>query len=719
MQIKGKYERKIFRSEDTGFTVGIIKVTESSEKIEEKLTFTGYFPDIIEGELYNMTGEIVEHNKYGLQLSVKQYEKEKLESSEKLIQYLSSDMFPGIGKRIAKKLVDHYGMEVLEKIIEDKNNLLFLKIPQTKIDTLYDNIIKYEVSHNIILFLTDLGFNTKEALKIYNSYGVNTPLYLESNIYALIDDVDDISFLKIDKLREKFNITKTDTSRILAGIIYSMKNFTFQTGDTYLRNYQIKSISEETLDIEINDIDEYLNELEVEGKIIIEEEKYYLFEYYDAESYITEFIHNSLKLKKYKYSNFNILIENIESEANIKYNGDQLTAIKMGIENNFSIITGGPGVGKTTIIKAIVEIYRKDIYQNFILLAPTGRASKRLSESTNTTAMTIHRFLKWNKETDEFMMNENNKSDVKLVIIDEASMVDVILFSNLLKALKPNTRVIVVGDYFQLPSVSPGQVLKDLIESEIIPSCKLELLYRQKETSTIPYLADNIKKGNTDEVFYESDDYEFITNEPSNIIESVISVVKQLIKEGNSYFDFQVMAPIYKGPNGIDMLNKVLQDVCNPKTAKFELKYFDRIYRIGDKVIQLTNVFDESIFNGDIGIIKDVISGNISDSGKDEIHVEYDGLLVRYLPSDFNMIKHAYAISIHKSQGSEFKTVVIPICPSYRRMLYRKLIYTGITRAKTKLYLIGVKDGLLYSIKNNSESLRNSGLKTRLIEFDN
>ena len=376
---------------------------------------------------------------------------------------------------------------------------------------------------------------------------------------------------------------------------------------------------------------------------------------------------------------------------------------------------------KTTIIKAIAEVYQNinkldydALTEDLILLAPTGRASKRMSESTGLPAYTIHRFLKWNKDSSEFMINESNKSNAKMVIVDEASMIDVNLFYSLLKGLKSNVKMILVGDFNQLPSVGPGNILKDLIMSDCVPIVHLDLLYRQDENSYINTLALEIKDNEVTDSFLNTySDYTFLKCSSQYIKKNLKKLCKQVLEKGYDYKRVQLLAPMYKGENGIDLLNKELQDVFNPpSSSKRELKYGDVIYREGDKILQLVNMPDENIYNGDIGVIKYIKYGNTSKSGKSEMYVDFDGNVVRFSPKDFSAIKHGFIISIHKSQGSEFEVVIMPVDGAYRRMLYKKLIYTGITRAKRKLIIIGEPDAFLKSIYNNNEYLR----KTKLLD---
>jgi len=337
-----------------------------------------------------------------------------------------------------------------------------------------------------------------------------------------------------------------------------------------------------------------------------------------------------------------------------------------------------------------------------------------MSESTHLPAMTIHRFLKWNKETGEFGVNEYNKDYSHLIIIDEVSMIDINLFHNLLKGLTNNIKLILVGDYNQLPSVGPGNVLKELIDSEIIDTVHLDLLYRQDENSYINTLALEIKNNDLNENYLEKkSDYNFLICNQESLKSNLKKICSQVIDKGYDYKRLQLMAPTYHGENGIDNLNKELQSIFNPADEnKKELNLGDITYRENDKILQLVNMPDENIYNGDIGVIKDIVYSNKSKSGKNEIHIDFDGNLVSFTPKDFNKFKHGYIISIHKSQGSEFEMVIMPICNSYKRMLYRKLIYTGITRAKKKLILLGDPNAFKFSVTNNIEYIR----KTSLLE---
>lgn len=728
--IKGVFKKTIYKS-DRGYIIGLFKVKDTNSEelkdyINKSLTFTGYFHELNEEEKYTFYGEGVEHPKYGFQFSVTEYEKSKPEDKEGLVEFLSSDLFPGIGEKMAESIVDVLGLDALNKILEDQAVLnLVPKLTSKKMELIYNNLLKYNESSAIIIYLTELGFSMKDAMNIYNFYKKITKDIIESNIYSILDNIEEIAFTKVDEIAIKEGINLDDKNRVKATIIYIMKNLIYSNGDTYLEYGDIIKNVELYLKIELNTsyFDDCLFELEKDNKIIKYNEHYYLSSIWKSEDYVANKIVKLSLMEPKNYPKLDNKLLNLEKELNIVYNDKQKEAIKKALTNSISIITGGPGTGKTTIIKAIVELYtelNKLSYENAMkeiaLLAPTGRASKRMTESTNLQASTIHRFLKWNKETNKFAVDEFNPDKSKFIIIDEMSMLDISLLDSLFKGLTNNIQVVLVGDYNQLPSVGPGQVLKDLIESEVIDTVHLDLLYRQDENSYINTLAIEIKNNDLAETFMETkSDYTFLECSSSMIKESLKKICKQIIDKGYDYKKLQLMAPMYHGENGIDNLNKELQNIFNPSSNdKDELIVGDVTFRENDKILQLVNMPEENVFNGDIGIIKRIVYSNISKSKKNEIHVDFDGNIVKYTPKDFNKFKHGYIISIHKSQGSEFDIVVLPVCNNYRRMLYRKLIYTAVTRAKRKLIIIGEPQAFVYAVNNDNEYIRKTSLLDRI-----
>ena len=721
--IKGNYRKSIYKS-DKGYVIGLFKVRETNDDslkdyINSTITFTGYFYDLNEDDTFTFYGEGVNHSRYGFQFQVSSYEKVKPTDKDGIVEFLTSDLFPGIGEKIARSIVDVLGEDALDRILKEPECLnLVPRLTQKKADKIVSILKKYEESHQIIVYLGELGFNMKEALVIYNRYGAFTINTLEKNVFDIVFDLEEIPFKKVDEASKYYDIDSFDDRRLEAIVFNSIKKATYHSGDCYFDISAIIHHVKYYFDVLIDEekILDILKKLEEMDKVYIDGEDYYLRDIWVAEDFIVNCTYN-MASKNHKKKDIFPLLENMEKEYGISYNDEQKEAISRAMYNDFLIITGGPGTGKTTIIKAIAEVYQNinkldydSLTEELVLLAPTGRASKRMSESTGLPAYTIHRFLKWNKDSSEFMINEHNKSNAKLVIVDEASMIDVYLFYSLLKGLKSNVKMILVGDYNQLPSVGPGNILRDLIISDCVPIVNLSLLYRQDEDSYINTLALEIKDNEVSDSFLNTySDYTFLKCSSQYIKKNLKKICKQIIDKGYDYKRFQVLAPMYKGENGIDLLNRELQSVFNPfSKTKREVRYGDVIYREGDKILQLVNMPDENIYNGDIGVIKYIKQTN----GKSELFIDFDGNLVKYTPKDFSSIKHGYIISIHKSQGSEFEIVMIPFDSAYKRMLYKKLVYTGITRAKKKLIIIGDPDAFFKSVHNNSEYKR----KTKLLD---
>jgi exodeoxyribonuclease V alpha subunit len=720
IQLKGKFRRTIFKSSDN-YVIGLFKVREIDKEYEEYLnktiTFTGYFYDLNENDEYILDGKFVNHPRYGIQFNVTSYERIKPQDKDTLVAFLASGLFKGIGPKTALKIVETLGDDCVNLILEDYNNLL--KVPGLTEKTatrIYNSLLNYEKNHMIMAYLFELGFNNKDALAIYNIYRDRTKEIIEDNAYQLIDDIEGINFMKVDQLRTKLGILANDIRRIKAAIIYIICEICNTIGHTYLFEEEIIDhvfkCLKTNIDTEI--IREGIELLIKEHKIVIVGKRYYLRQLYDAELNVAHFL-IKLNNKENDINNLDSQIKKVASHFDLTYNDRQQEAMRQSMKHNLLIITGGPGTGKTTVIKGIVTLYQQimnlsydQLVDQMVLLAPTGRAAKRISEATMLPASTIHRFLKWNKETNSFGINEYNKAEVKLVIVDEVSMIDIFLMDNLIKGLTNNVKLILVGDANQLPSMGAGQVLKDLIDSDVLNVVHLKQLYRQAESSTIIPLAHDINNGETNFDYLNNDsDCQLIESLAVNVIDNIKLICEQKLKEGLNYRQLQVLAPVYHGENGIDNLNKTLQTIINPQSlSKKELLVGDIIYREQDKILQLVNQIDDNVFNGDIGIIEKIIDDN-----NKEMYVNFDGNIVKYVASDFINIKHGYAISIHKSQGSEFDIVIMPIVNKYNRMLYRKLIYTGVTRAKHELFMVGEKDAFIRGILNNETNIRRTTLK--------
>ena len=720
-EIKGKLSKIIFHNNQNGYTVGLLKVKESDidDLVNKTVTFTGNLPDLNEIDTYIMTGNLTNHEKYGSQFQVKSINRIMPQETDAMIDILSSNLFKGIGKKTAEKLVSVFKEKTFDVILNDTGNLLLIPgISEKQAKTLKEALKQYQGSYEDILMLNKLGFSTSESMKIYHYYKDKLNEVLDGNLYNIYYDIDEISFPRVDSIFVA-KYEKDSPSRVAGAIIYIIKTLSMTYGHTYFSKEEVNSYLFRVLKVEVSEkvVADAYNSLLVDERIVIKDDRLYLWEMYEAETLIARRLRLLAHEDKIKYKNLDTKIKEIETHYGIVYTDEQLDAIKLAITRKVAIITGGPGTGKTTILKGILDLYKVlsssdkiRLNEQIALLAPTGRASKRMSEVTNFEASTIHRFLKWNKDTNRFQINEYNKSSVSFVIIDEASMIDTMLLANLLKGLKSSCHIIFVGDANQLPSVAAGDVLNDMIESKELPVYALKNWHRQGTDSKIIPFAHRINEGILDrELLNSGSDLEFIPCKDNEIIE----VIGNVCKDYNSY-DLQVLAPIYKNRNGIYAINDHLQKLWNPKSpSKKEIEGNEGIYREKDKVIQLSNMKDESVFNGDIGIID-----RIKLLGNKELYIDYDGNLVKYTKSMLQNFTLGYAISIHKSQGSEFDTVLIPFTFDYRKMLYRKLIYTGVTRCKKKLILVGDINALEQAIRNNQEQKRRTSLKNKSRKID-
>lgn len=721
--IKGNYRRSIYQNSQ-GYNIGLFKVMDTDDKkladyIDHIITFTGYFHELNDMDTYLFYGKLVTHPKYGEQFQVDNYERCKPEEKDSIIEFLTSGLFKGIGEKKAKAIVDVLGKDTLKIILENPDNLILIPgVTKKNIEVLHTKLQEYESSYETILILTELGFSTKDAMIVYNFYKNKTKNIIDTNIYQIIEDIYNMTFKKIDAIALKSGLEKDAPIRVEASIIYIMNELSNAYGHSYYFKEEIASYLQRVLGVNITE-ELFLRSLEnLEKNLLIvkREDRYYLKEMYESETLITKRFRMLSREEDIVIKDIDSKIKELENLFGITYNEQQFLAIKNSLLKQFLIITGGPGTGKTTIMKGVTELYRtvnklsyEQLQEKIALLAPTGRAAKRMSESTLLRASTIHRFLKWQKETNKFQVNEYNKSRVEFVIIDEASMIDTYLMASLLKGISANCKILLVGDDHQLPSVGPGQVLHDLIESNSLQKVELTELYRQGKDSNILTLAYDIRQGEVnEEVFNVGDDLTFIKATPDQVVDNVLEITDTY--QDLSYKEFQILCPMYKTIAGIDEINRHVQNKVNPKTKnKKELQYGDVIFRENDKVLQLTNMPDENVYNGDIGIIKE-----IKTAPKKEIIIDFDGNIVKYTPSNFNNFRLAYAISIHKAQGSEFDVVIIPIVRNFNKMLYRKLIYTGITRSKKKLYLIGDINALKYAVSNNNSDIRRTSIKDYL-----
>ena len=719
--IKGTISKIIYRNNSNGYTVGLIKIKESDEEVGKIETFTGVLPEFNEKTIYQLNGTFTTHNKYGYQFQVDSFEIVLPEKKDELVDFLSSDLFP-IGEKTAKKIVGSFGEDTIDVILNNKEKLL--EIPRLGIERInkINNILKeYQSTSNIVLELNRMGFNTKDSLMLLNKYKDKVIRIIDNNIYDLIDNIN-LNFKEIDTIAINNKYDLYDERRVEALIIYLLNEITFEQGDTYSFFQEIyNSIIKYLPDLKSEDLEYYLPKLSKQKRVVIKKEKYYLKELYDAEEYIADRIYRLNNMERRKLPKLKEKIKELEQKIGITYDESQKNAIITSLNNNFTITTGGPGTGKTTIIKGIIRMLVDTCHispQNIALLAPTGRASRKLMEVCNIPAYTIHKYLGWDKDNNTFSHNEINVCKEEYIIVDEASMIDTMLMFSLLKGTRLDSKFIFIGDYYQLPSVSQGQVLKDMIDSEVLDVIKLNNLYRQKDGNYIIDLAHEIKnKELSDNFLTKKEDYNFIEVDNDYVLTSIKDIILKALEKGYREKDIQVLAPMYKSQNGIDNLNKMLQEIFNPKSNdKNELTVGNKTYREGDKVLELVNDSDNSISNGDLGYIINITNKEKNGNKKNEIIVDFDGNIVSFSPDKFINITHGYAISVHKSQGGEFNMVIIPFVNSFKRMLYNKLIYTAVTRAKSKLILIGSREAFIYGVNNDYVNNRKTTLKEMLIK---
>ena len=719
--IKGTISKIIYRNNSNGYTVGLIKIKESDEEVGKIETFTGVLPEFNEKTIYQLNGTFTTHNKYGYQFQVDSFEIVLPEKKDELVDFLSSDLFP-IGEKTAKKIVGSFGEDTIDVILNNKEKLL--EIPRLGIERInkINNILKeYQSTSNIVLELNRMGFNTKDSLMLLNKYKDKVIRIIDNNIYDLIDNIN-LNFKEIDTIAINNKYDLYDERRVEALIIYLLNEITFEQGDTYSFFQEIyNSIIKYLPDLKSEDLEYYLLKLSKQKRVVIKKEKYYLKELYDAEEYIADRIYRLNNMERRKLPKLKEKIKELEQKIGITYDESQKNAIITSLNNNFTITTGGPGTGKTTIIKGIIRMLVDTCHispQNIALLAPTGRASRKLMEVCNIPAYTIHKYLGWDKDNNTFSHNEINVCKEEYIIVDEASMIDTMLMFSLLKGTRLDSKFIFIGDYYQLPSVSQGQVLKDMIDSEVLDVIKLNNLYRQKDGNYIIDLAHEIKnKELSDNFLTKKEDYNFIEVDNDYVLTSIKDIILKALEKGYREKDIQVLAPMYKSQNGIDNLNKMLQEIFNPKSNdKNELTVGNKTYREGDKVLELVNDSDNSISNGDLGYIINITNKEKNGNKKNEIIVDFDGNIVSFSPDKFINITHGYAISVHKSQGGEFNMVIIPFVNSFKRMLYNKLIYTAVTRAKSKLILIGSREAFIYGVNNDYVNNRKTTLKEMLIK---
>ncbi|RLL48000.1 ATP-dependent RecD-like DNA helicase [Oceanobacillus piezotolerans] len=735
--IKGQLLRMIYQNEAEHFSIAKIKVQDTTEDFKEKeVVIKGYFSALQEQTTYYFYGTFEKHVKFGLQYTVHAYKTFIPSTKDGLISYLSSELFYGIGKKTAKKVVNHLGESAISKILNQPDCLD--DIPGLKKETkqqLVKSLQENQGFENVVVHLAKYSIGLKMAQKIYKVYQDSALEVLEEDPYQYVFEIEGFGFQTADEIAKQKGLSVSHPNRIGAGCVFVLQK-TIQDGHVFLPIdecvHQVLNLLNARQELTESSILEILESLNQEKQLILKEGRVYLPSLYYAEdgfsSRLKKILQNEVD-EKTSLAELMKIIGVIEEEETLSYGKEQFNAINKAIDSKVLILTGGPGTGKTTVIKGILKAYGAihslsldpNDYKNktefpFILTAPTGRAAKRLSESTQLPAVTIHRLLGWNGN--EFDKDEHEQLQGKYIIVDEFSMVDIWLANHLFKAIPDDMQVLLVGDEDQLPSVGPGQVLSDLLSSELIPSVTLNEVYRQKEGSKIIQLAHDIKNNNcTPNSLSKDKDFSFISCSESQMIGCITQIVNRAYEKGIDLNDIQVLAPMYRSQTGITMINKELQLLINPKTKRRrEVKVHDVIYRVGDRVIQLVNQPEDGVYNGDIGEIVAIFRENENTENEEQIVISFDEREVVYVRKEYDNFMHAYCISIHKSQGSEFPIVILPVVSSYHRMLRKNLLYTAITRSKESLIICGETNAFFRGIQTIDTNNRFTSLKEHLQE---
>ncbi|WP_346878045.1 ATP-dependent RecD-like DNA helicase [Clostridium sp. UBA7791] len=729
--IEGIVETIVFRNDDNGYTICKLRCD------KEVVTIVGTIPFINESQEYSVQGEWTVHPKFGKQFKIESIHEIIPTTTSGIEKYLASGVIEGIGKVTAKKIVEFFGEDTIK--ILDSNIEKLEEIPgigKKRINTIMKSYLEQRVTKDIIIFFQSYGITVNMAMKIYKKFGVNCINIVKDNPYILTEYISGIGFRTADSIAKSLGIEKDSLFRIKSGVIYIINEFC-AIGNTFIPMDRLRDKGMKLLEIDSEKFDEGVYELIIDGKIKVEVvdniDAVYNMSYLYLEMSVTRKIVELATTNYDKLSlNVNEKINDFESKVNIKLANSQKEAIEGAFFNGIEVITGGPGTGKTTIINCIVSIF-ESLGLKVFMAAPTGRAAKRMAEATGREAKTIHRLLEigsYSEEEVDEIENETSAIECDVLIVDEASMVDISLMNALLKAMQVGTRLIIVGDVDQLPSVGPGNVLRDIIESDAVKVVRLNEIFRQGQESMIVQNAHLINEGKMPILNTKNSDFYLERAADSEVmLEKIIGLVKTRLPKFNvewdSVRDIQVLSPMRKGIMGIDNLNIQLQQVLNPKSEdKDEVEIKDMIFRVGDKVMQIKNNYTlkwsknnsseegKGVFNGDVGYITEI------SEDEDKITVCFeDDKIVEYEESDLDEITLAYAVTIHKSQGSEFPVVIMPMFMGPPLLMNRNLLYTGITRAKKLVVLVGNSKVVEFMKDNNRSFERYSGLKWRIREI--
>ena len=736
-ELKGFVDHVIYRNAENGYTVMVL----DSDGME--ITCVGNFQSISEGENLKMQGEYITHVTYGEQFKMISYEVTTPEDAEAMRRYLASGAVKGIGQALADRIVKKFKADTFRIMEEEPERLAEIKgISLNKAMEIAEQMTERKDLRDAMVFLAKYGINNQLAVKVYNQYGPTLYKIIQENPYRLADDISGVGFKIADEIATRVGINTDSDFRIQSGIIYTLSLAAGQ-GHTYLPKDRLVNEAADILQIDVADIEPHIMNLAIDKKLVLKDDNVYARVYYHMEEMSAGMLLSIDEFYPESESRILTSIAHIEKEENLELDDMQRRAVMEAATHGVFVLTGGPGTGKTTTIKAIIKYFENEGCEIY-LAAPTGRAAKRMSEATGYEARTIHRMLEVKSGSEEdddpaknakrsmFERNETNPLETDVVIIDEMSMVDMPLFYALLKAVADKTRLILVGDSNQLPSVGPGNVLRDIINSECFSTVCLNKIFRQASESDIVVNAHHINQGEHVDTEKKSEDFFLMKRYEAD---RIISVAIQLIQKnlppyvGAKSFDIQVLTPTRKGNLGVERLNTILQQYLNPADeGKKEIEYGNRIFREGDKVMQIKNNYQLEweiqgkygiptdkglgVFNGDMGIVKEI------NTYMHTLTVCFDdGHVVEYSVKALDELELAYAITIHKSQGSEYPAVIIPLLPGPRMLMNRNLLYTAVTRAKKCVVIVGDDGTFNEMIENNIEQKRFSGFCNRIKEI--
>jgi len=716
--LKGSIDSIVYYNPNNGYTVCRFSLEEA-----ETITVVGHFPPLSSGEMLKISGKWEINPRFGKQFHVDNYIPVLPSSVKGVEKFLSSGMISGVGPVIAQRIIQRFGEKTMEVLSDYPDKLREVEgIAEKKLEQIKESWIQHEDIRELIIFLQEHNVSTTLAAKLYKEYGKRAFHIIKTNPYQVSHDIWGIGFKTADSMALKLGMESNSPERIKAYIHYLLEKSS-ENGHVFERRSELLKSCGKDLQIEKDDFLNALVSLEKQKLVVIEEIDQdcavYLPFFHEAEEEVAHSLKRLISYPVLKPSlNLEKEIKQIENESRIDFTYEQKRAIKQCLSKKILVITGGPGTGKTTIVQAIVRIF-KMWQKKIILAAPTGRAAKRLSESTGKHAKTIHRTLEYLSKTGKFRRNEDQPLEGDVLLIDEFSMVDLPLMYHLLKAVPHHMRLILVGDKDQLPSVGPGTLLKDIIDSGIVEVAVLDKIFRQEKHSLIVRNAHRVKQGKPiikPEQGDEESDFYFIYNkDEQKVFQLIMNMCAYNIPDKLGLHplstQIQVISPMYRGVVGVDHLNHELQKLLNP--GKEGLKFGKREIRVWDKVMQIRNNYEKEVFNGDIGRVKDIDKNTYS------VLVDFDGKEVLYSRDEINEIVNAYAISVHKSQGSEYQAVVMPLLTQHYIMLQRNLFYTALSRAKKLSCIIGSYKAMYIAIKNNKPIQRNGLLKKRLIKLQN